>query len=309
MISIVIVGRNDNYGGDFEDRLFSTSLYNLKALEARGVEAELVFVEWNPLPGRPLLSEKLLSTIDKARCIVVDASIHRLISENRHIKLFEYHAKNAGAARARGSWLLLTNPDNYFGDDVLEFLQKGNFETRMLYRAGWIDIEDASSLNDPSLSDNHASDIEPYCMASGDFIFCSRSLFHEIGGFREDLTFSNTHKDAIFCTAAFEHTAPVQKIGNTYHLSHGRPGQNIRRVDFDWRKVDRQPQDSFGLTGDDIITTQNDRLTTLTLPDHLQRAAMERTLPEPVVPQAYRPPQPSVFRHPRKTLKRLLGLR
>ena len=108
MISIVIVGRNDNYGGDFEDRLLATARYNLDELEKRGIEVELIFVEWNPLADRPLLSERIAATFSRARCIVVDAAVHRLISQNRYIKVFEYHAKNVGAKRAKGDWLLLT---------------------------------------------------------------------------------------------------------------------------------------------------------------------------------------------------------
>ena len=54
MISIILVGRNDNYGGNFEDRLFSTLDYNSRALSERGIEHEIVFVEWNPVPDEPL---------------------------------------------------------------------------------------------------------------------------------------------------------------------------------------------------------------------------------------------------------------
>ena len=106
MISIVIVGRNDNYGGDFEGRLFATTQYNLDALATRGIANELIFVEWNPLPDRPLLSHKVASAFEQAHCIVVDGVVHRHVSRNRHIAVFEYHAKNVGARRASGRWLL-----------------------------------------------------------------------------------------------------------------------------------------------------------------------------------------------------------
>jgi hypothetical protein len=45
MISIILAGRNDNYGGNFENRLFSTLTYNLEQLDKAGVDYEVIFVE------------------------------------------------------------------------------------------------------------------------------------------------------------------------------------------------------------------------------------------------------------------------
>ncbi|WP_136656374.1 hypothetical protein [Nitratireductor sp. XY-223] len=309
MISIIIAGRNDNYGGNFEERLFATTRYNLEALEARGIEAELVFVEWNPIPGRPLLSEEITAAFPNARCIIVEPAIHKLVSGNRNIELFEYHAKNAGAARAAGSWLLLTNPDNYFGDDILDFLQRGMYDAKTLYRAGWIDVEDETFVNDPQHSDAHADDTEPFCCASGDFIFCARSLFEEVGGFREDLTFTNTHKDSIFCMSVFERTGRTQKIGHTYHLHHDRPGQKKRRVEFDWGRVGRTRQETYGLVDGSVIATADRRMTVLSLPDHLARKAKNRRPPGPKVPKAYRAPQPPLLVRQARRLRRFIKRR
>lgn len=306
MISIIIVGRNDNYGGDFEDRLFSTSRHNVDALRASGIEFELIFVEWNPLRDRKLLSEKIVDAFPEARCIVVDGAIHTLISENRHIAVFEYHAKNAGAGRAKGDWILITNPDNFLGSDVLKFLQKGAFDANTLYRAGRIDIADETLVDSPDLQDDLAHEEAPFFGASGDFIFCSAELFRQIGGFREDLTFTNTAKDVIFCQSAFERTGQVVKIGCTYHLRHGRPQHTSRRIVFAWQKVSRLPQKTFGLTDDDVIATTHGRITRLTLPDHLLSVANDRQPPDPVVPREYRV-EYSLVRQPRKALLRFMG--
>ncbi|MDA4846424.1 hypothetical protein [Hoeflea poritis] len=306
MISIIIAGRNDNYGGDFEDRLFSTSRYNVDALRAHGIEFELIFVEWNPLPDRELLSEKVMDAFPEARCIVVDGAIHRLISENRHIAVFEYHAKNAGAARAKGDWILITNPDNFLGGDVLQFLQQGAFDANTLYRAGRIDIADETLVDSPDLEDDFAHEDAPFFGASGDFIFCSAELFRQIGGFREDLKFTNTAKDVIFCQSAFERTGQAVKIGCTYHLSHGRPQHTSRRIVFAWHKVSRLPQKTFGLADDDVIATTHGRITRLTLPDHLLGAANGRQPPDPAVPHEYRVDY-SLVRQPRKALLRFMG--
>ena len=75
MISIVFVGRNDNYGGDFEKRLFDTVTYNTNLLEQAGIDYELIFVEWNPKVLRRLLSKKIARRYPRARCYGGDRPI------------------------------------------------------------------------------------------------------------------------------------------------------------------------------------------------------------------------------------------
>lgn len=290
MISVIIVGRNDNYGGHFEKRLFATTEYNLGALLGRGVDIELIFVEWNPVADRSLLSTQVAQTFPQARCFVVDGAVHQLISENRHIKVFEYHAKNVGAKRAHGDWLLLTNPDNYFGTDILDSLQNGSLYPKTIYRAGWVDIETVGEIDDPTRDDQYRNDEPPYCFASGDFLMCRRELFDMIGGFREDIRFTNTGKDSILTTALYERTGRVRKIGNTYHLSHGRDDEGRRRLQYDWTKADRRPQTSYGLDGVCIETEIEDRVCILTLPPDLKRQADKKKPVRSRVPHALRLP-------------------
>ena len=57
-LSMVMVGRNDNYGGTFQSRLATSLRINLHLLNkhasgASGFAAEVLFVEWNPLPSGP----------------------------------------------------------------------------------------------------------------------------------------------------------------------------------------------------------------------------------------------------------------
>ncbi|WP_419911104.1 hypothetical protein [Hoeflea sp.] len=307
MISIIIACRNDNYGGDFEERLFATCRYNVEQLRKRHIDFELVFVEWNPLSDTPLLSEKIAAEFREARCIVVDPAIHNLVSENRHIKVFEYHAKNAGARRANGDWLLATNPDNFFGDTVLDFFAAGEFDADTLYRAGRIDIADESGINDPGLTDDLADGKALRYGAPGDFIFCSKDLFYLLGGFREDLRFTNSCKDLIFCLAAEEQVGRTEKVGITYHLEHVRTDHKKRRNEFDWRKVERTPQETFGLA-EDIVSTTDGQITRLSLPDHLLRVAEKKLPVDPIIPQEYYIPL-SFWRQPRRVMLRLLGRR
>lgn len=264
--------------------MLKTTDYNVRQLQQRGVAHEVVFVEWNPIPDRSLLSEKVIEQFPTSRCVVVDRSLHTYISGNRHIALFEYHAKNVGVRFARGTWILLMNPDNYLGTDVLDFLQSGDFDDQSLYRSGWINIRSAADVDAPGWVDQHAEDEPPYCSASGDFVFCARTLFDRIGGYREDLRFTNTHKDGIFCRAAMDLTGRVRKIGNTYHLSHGRDNQGKRRLTYDWQAVDRTPQSVYGHPDEGTVAEVSSRMLMLRLRESLSAQLAGKRPPTPYVP-------------------------
>ncbi len=288
MISIIICGRNDNYGGNFNDRLFSTVSYNLAEFRRREIACELIFVEWNPVEGTPLLSDEIAERYPEARCFVMGELIHRLVSENRHISVFEFHAKNAGARRARGDWLLFTNPDNFFGSDVFDFLQKGELDPRAFYRAARVQIDGFEDVGRPDLVDPSPDSKPPYGGAAGDFILCHKHVFHRLGGYREDLAFSNTHMDSILNIQMFEDLKQTYKIGLIYHLRHERDQHSIRRIDFDFGKVSTPPQPDYGRV--DAKETQLGRpeIIELHLPDHLAAEAMNKAPVDPVIPDYLR---------------------
>ncbi len=91
-LSIILTGRNDNFGGDFNERLFAAVAYNDRLLRAAGVEYELRFVEWRPVAGRPLLADLLRARVpDVAARLMsyeVDARYHDAFSQN---PLLQFH--------------------------------------------------------------------------------------------------------------------------------------------------------------------------------------------------------------------------
>ena len=59
LISIVLTGRNDGYGGDFLTRFFRTLGFNHLQLVSRGIAHEIVFVEWAPPRDRPAAAGRI----------------------------------------------------------------------------------------------------------------------------------------------------------------------------------------------------------------------------------------------------------
>ena len=53
--SIITTGRNDNYDGNFSDRLAYAMSMNMRQMP----EEEFIFVEWNPIMDKPLVCEGL----------------------------------------------------------------------------------------------------------------------------------------------------------------------------------------------------------------------------------------------------------
>ncbi len=74
--SMVVVGRNDNYGGDFSERLKATIDWNYN----RVPNCELIYVEWNSIPDRPSDTDWISKRYPNSKCFIVPNSIHQIYS-------------------------------------------------------------------------------------------------------------------------------------------------------------------------------------------------------------------------------------
>ncbi|MFM6189439.1 glycosyltransferase family A protein [Planktothrix sp.] len=137
-ISIVFAGRNDQYGGDFKSKLLAAWKRNYTEMITRGIEGEWIFIEWNPL-NEDYLSYTLAPLGFK--CYVVPASIHQSICTNPDMNFMQFYAKNVGIRKASYPWVLLTNADVVFGNDVLDYLQNNTLLENIIYRAERRDIK------------------------------------------------------------------------------------------------------------------------------------------------------------------------
>src|SRR5690242_17155446 len=117
-ISFVFPVHDPDYGGGLLRRT-QTHLDALIALANRyHLLTEIIIVEWNPRQDRALFRDSLRWPGDLGcvclRFIEVPAEIHRSLPNADKIPIFEYIAKNAGLRRARGEFLLATNPDLFY---------------------------------------------------------------------------------------------------------------------------------------------------------------------------------------------------
>lgn len=235
-LSIIFTGRNDDFGGDFNTRLFRAIEFNHRFLTEYGVAHEFVFVEWRPVPRKPWLAEVLTDRFsdlvpDTLYSFVADVRYHDAYSLNPKLQFQEFIAKNIAIRRCRGRFVLTTNTDIFLGRGVLATLQQQSLEPRVLYRARRIDLKgnigyeqvDWSILEDPRNYDR-VNEITPPCYtnASGDFLLLDANTYRELGGFNEVFRVAKVHMDSNFCLKTYSSGIPIVPLPDpVYHAGLG----------------------------------------------------------------------------------------
>jgi len=145
-LSLVLVGRNDNYGGDFKSRLqrcISNAYARLKDAE---IEAEIIFVNYNPVVENEPIESFIDWPVSEAkltvRVITIPPEIHQSLVQSglrKDVPVLEYLGKNAGIRRATGEFILSMNPDIILTKELVKELKSLN--KKRYYRADRIDFQ------------------------------------------------------------------------------------------------------------------------------------------------------------------------
>lgn len=143
-LSVIVTSRNDDHGGNLTKRMqyfVDGWLYQAKKFN---LACELIIVEWNPPDDRPRLAEQLDWPDDTGPCdvriIEVPKRVHHRYQGADALPLFQFIAKNAAIRRARGKYMLCTNIDILFSDEMMEFLAKQELRPDRIYRNDRYDV-------------------------------------------------------------------------------------------------------------------------------------------------------------------------
>ena len=231
--SIVVVGRNDNFSKNFLERsqnFLSQLEDNFKKVPLASFE--LIYVDYAGSPTDPPLREVLeipKYLKNRVRFIEVPLSFHMELKTalNTTIPFLEYIAKNIGIRRAKGEFIITTNPDDLLSPDLFEQIAKRQFNTGFFYRALRNDLKEnwTTQYTMENLHNAMGSvtairsklDVKERCRTfsyfdmivsmetfdenanlcgSGDFIMLSRDLWAAVDGFNEYP--ANPNVDAVF---------------------------------------------------------------------------------------------------------------
>jgi len=145
-LSIVAASRNDDHGGDplRRTQIFINCL--ARQATAHRLPVELILVDWNPVPDRPGLAGVLRLPAGteewcQARAITVPAALHARVKYADKLAFFQMIAKNAGIRRARGEFVLATNIDIIFSEELFRFLARRQLDQGKMYRTDRHDIQ------------------------------------------------------------------------------------------------------------------------------------------------------------------------
>jgi hypothetical protein len=143
---VVATSRNDDHGGGMLRRMQIFVSGWIAQCRRHGLAAELLLVEWNPPGERAPLAEALEWPEDSGPCAVrivtVPEALHRRLRHADALPLFQMIAKNVGIRRARAPFVLATNVDILFDDELVACLAARRLERGSFYR---IDRSDAMS--------------------------------------------------------------------------------------------------------------------------------------------------------------------
>jgi hypothetical protein len=143
-LSVVATSRNDDHGGSLQRRMQAFVSGWIEQCRRHQLPSELVLVEWNPPEGRGSLAEAIRWPADPGPCqirvVTVPPEVHRRYAHSGELPLFQMIAKNVGVRRSRAPFVLATNIDILFNDEIVSFLSSRGLEKGRLYR---IDRSDA----------------------------------------------------------------------------------------------------------------------------------------------------------------------
>lgn len=235
MLSVVVCSRNDDHGGNMVER---ANMF-LAALAAQAqqhkFEIELVLVEWNPVEDRPSLLNVLQWPKSlryfQSKTITVPPTVHKTIQSSGVIPLFQYLAKNVGIRRAKGDFVLCTNPDVIFDNELLSSL--ATVKAGRTYRAIRHDLD--VELVPRGLDFGHALDFcEQHVVAQcrgkawrlhtdacGDFTMMTKKEWFAIRGYPEWPIWSIHLDSYLLAQAAYAHGLWEKLLpGRLYHVQH-----------------------------------------------------------------------------------------
>lgn len=251
-VCAVFAGRNDDYVPDNEARVRAVIEWNSKVLCD-----EVIFIEWNPLSDRPLLSHALTRDYGNVRAYVVPPEMHEEICTNPRMKVLEYFAKNVGIRRAESDYICATNADILWDENVRRMRRL--LDERLVFRTRRIELQWDGEPPTQRYLREPENRIEfrfgwrqELTYGCGDFTLAHRELWQRARGYDESLKGARINCDGRGLLQLLTLGGKPVHMGLHYHLYHGTSsayGGNVSHgASFDYgADLPYQNADDWGL--------------------------------------------------------------
>jgi hypothetical protein len=236
----VIIGRNDDYEPGWANRLRQCISYNHQLCAEFNIDYRVVFVEWNPPAGRPLLAPGLVADYPFVRGIVCDAQLHGEVCHSPTLQIMLAFGFNPGVRTSVADYVVTTTGDTFWARDLVSRIAKQGLRPGCLYRAERVNIDKtldfsrgAEVLEDPSsiISIDSCSEPPfnqpPFTNACGDFLMVDRRTALGLRGFDEGVRNARLHLDSRFCETAMAASLDCELLGRIFHINHARSYTNM----------------------------------------------------------------------------------
>jgi hypothetical protein len=144
-LSIVVVSRNDDHGGNMMKRMELCLTSMIAMLEKYRVDSELICVEWLPPESRPLLADVFpwpkQGEYCSIRCVQVPASKVPGYAYSDDYAIRDLTPWNVGIRRARGEFVLSTVIDVMFSEPFFHLLRDRRLDAGQMYRLDRCDVD------------------------------------------------------------------------------------------------------------------------------------------------------------------------
>jgi hypothetical protein len=152
--SFIVATRNDNHGGNMREKNQFFINRWINHVKKYNLNCELIIVDWNSkVPLRKILKSSLLKNNQIVKIIEVSNQIHKKFQNSKKINFFQMIAKNIGARRANGKFLIFTNIDIVFSEEFFYYLKNNTNMKETIYRADRYDF-DLKNLKNYEISED-----------------------------------------------------------------------------------------------------------------------------------------------------------
>ena len=141
-VSIAFTNRNDNYGGDLENRInLFIDYYAHYAAKWPGL-FEFVICDYNPPAGKTSLREAFnWDKLGDVKHVVVPNDVHKATSGPGARPILDYTGRNVAIRLGTGEFTLVLNQDIFISKSILEFIATRKLDARYFYRADRCDFK------------------------------------------------------------------------------------------------------------------------------------------------------------------------